>query len=115
MIITNHARCRMNQRGILKGLVELVYAYGVDRGDKITLTKKDAQKLLQECKFELKGLSKLMNKGAGDLISAMFKVAEIEENTRNFAKIIDKQGMTVVVVEEVLITTYRLETKFYMH
>jgi predicted SPOUT superfamily RNA methylase MTH1 len=105
----------MNQRGILKSLVDLVYAYGTDCGDKITLTKKDAHKHLHECKSELKGLSKLMYVGSDDLVAVMLKVAEIEQLARNFAKIIDKQGMTVVVVEEALITTYRLETKFYMH
>lgn len=63
MKFKNHLRRRMRQRGINKKMVDIVFQYGKDKGDKIVLNKKDAMKKCAEIQSTLKYLKKIMDKG----------------------------------------------------
>jgi len=61
--LTGHLRSRMSQRGINKKMVDIVFQYGRENGDKIELNKKDAMKKCAEIQATLKYLKKIMDKG----------------------------------------------------
>ena len=63
MKFTGHLRRRMSQRGINKKMVDIVYQYGKEKGDKIVLNKKDTMKKCAEIQATLKYLKKIMDKG----------------------------------------------------
>lgn len=85
MNYTQHADRRMNQRGISKKMTDLVLQYGKIEQDKRVLNNKDAKKLLQQLKDEI----------------------------RIIMKIIDKGGMVVVSEEDSVITTYKYNSYRY--
>lgn len=78
MKATNHFTARMSQRGLPKQLIDIVLSFGKNNGDKIILNRKDSQTALNELDRIRKGMM----------------------------KIIDKGGVTVVAVDDKLITTY---------
>lgn len=82
MAKTKHFHKRMGQRGITQVLVDLVRDYGIERGDKATLDRRNIDELL-------KGVDKFRKK----LISLR-----------------DKGGIVVVEVGGELITTYRVDS-----
>ncbi|MDN5053086.1 MULTISPECIES: DUF4258 domain-containing protein [Arcobacteraceae] len=83
MFSTNHFKARMSQRGISKKVIDLVLAFGKDEGDKLFLDKKETQRIIYQI-----------------------------DNLRNtLLKVMDKGGVTVVVEDETLITTYNLYKK----
>lgn len=80
MTRTRHFRKRANQRGIRHSLVDTVLRYGhSDRGNKVILGKRDAHQIIKQ----------------------------LDAHRRNLMKIADKGGMTVVSVNDRLITAYR--------
>ena len=81
MKFTGHLRSRMSQRGINKKMVEIVFQFGKEKGDKIILNKKDAMKNCKEMQTTLKYLK----------------------------KIIDKGGLVIVAKDNAIITSYRLD------
>ena len=78
MITTQHCLARMSQRGLTKKLLELVCEFGKPTGDKLILNKKTTQKL----------------------------ISEIDNLRKELLRILDKGGITVVVDNDALITTY---------
>lgn len=78
MITTNHILARMSQRGISKKLVDLVYEYGKEKGDKLILNKKTTQTLIKE----------------------------IDSMRKELLRIMDKGGVTVVLDNDALVTAY---------
>lgn len=78
MITTNHILTRMSQRGISKKLVDLVYEYGKEKGDKLILNKKTTQTLIKE----------------------------IDSMRKELLRIMDKGGVTVVLDNDALVTAY---------
>ena len=68
----------MSQRGISKKLLDLVYAYGKEKGDKLTLNRKTTQKVINE----------------------------IDSMRKELLRIMDKGGVTVVLDNDTLITAY---------
>ena len=78
MITTNHVLARMSQRGISKKLIDLVYEYGKEKGDKLILNKKTTQMVIQE----------------------------IDSIRKELLRIMDKGGVTVVLDNDALITAY---------
>lgn len=78
MVTTKHILARMSQRGIPQKLIDLVYEYGKEKGDKLILNKKTTQMAIQEI----------------DLIR------------KELLRIVDKGGVTIVIKDEVLITAY---------
>lgn len=115
MQITLHAGSRMNTRGISKAMIELAYAYGIDQGDKVILTKKMAQHRRIEAKAELDAAGRAMDQGVKNLTVAMFLVRDLTEEIDNLGKIVDKHGLTVVVTDNTLLTTYRYQGKRKLH
>ena len=79
MIKTKHIVDRMNQRGINAKMIELALEYGINKKDKIILDKKNISKLIKE----------------------------IDSYRKDLLKIMDKNGLVVVVDNHTLITTYK--------
>lgn len=104
---TKHSVTRMNQRGISHAMAELVYAYGTAKGDKVIFNQKAAKERLIEARAEKASLEKALDTGSLSMVSAMYAVAKLEQEIRNLTKLIDKQGVVVVVVGgDVLLTAY---------
>ncbi len=82
MTTTNHILARMSQRGISKKLIDLVYEYGKEKGDKLILNKKTTQKVIQE----------------------------IDSMRKELLRIMDKGGVTVVLSNDTLITAYNTDS-----
>lgn len=82
MKITNHFSARMSHRGLTKKLINLVLDFGKINGDKIVLDKKESQKLL----------------------------SELDRFRKDMLRIIDKGGVTVVAVDDKLITAYNTDS-----
>lgn len=78
MRTTNHNLVRMSQRGITRKMMDTVVEWGYSRGDKIIINEKLAQKLLNE----------------------------IDQLKKVLLKVKDKGGVTVVMSDDILITTY---------
>lgn len=78
MLTTKHCQARMSQRGLPKRLLDLVFEYGKAQGDKLVLNKKSTQAIIDE----------------------------LEAKKKHLLKVIDKGGVTVVVQDEICITTY---------
>lgn len=78
MITTNHVLARMSQRGISQKLIDLVYEYGKEKGDKLILNKKTTQLVIKE----------------------------IDSMRKELLRIMDKGGVTVVLDNDTLITAY---------
>lgn len=114
MQITRHAVGRMNSRGITQQMINLVYALGIDRGDKVVLTQKAAERRWTEAKAEQRAIAKVMDNGVTDLSASMHMASRITLEIQTLAKIIDKHGLVVVVCDNTLLTTYRYErTKYH--
>lgn len=80
MVTTKHCQTRMSQRGLPKRLLDLVLEFGKDSGDKLVLNKKATQKVIDEIDIIRKELLRVMDKG----------------------------GVTVVLDNDTLITTYNI-------
>lgn len=63
MKTTKHSLARMSQRGLPKKLIDIVYKFGKEKGDKIILDKKMVMRQLQELDMMRKELLRVMDKG----------------------------------------------------
>lgn len=84
MLTTKHCQARMSQRGLPKRLIDIVIEYGNSNGDKLILNKKTTQKMIDE----------------------------IDNIRKDLLKVMDKGGVTVVLKNELLITTYNSNKKY---
>ena len=82
MKTTKHSLARMSQRGLTKKLVDIVFEFGKDKGDKLILNRKATQKLIDE----------------------------IDTIRKDLLRVMDKGGVTLVVDNETLITTYNTDS-----
>jgi len=80
MLTTKHCQARMSQRGLPKRLLDLVLEFGKNKGDKLILNKKATQKVIDE----------------------------IDSIRKELLRVMDKGGVTVVVDNDTLITTYNI-------
>ncbi len=80
MLTTKHCQARMSQRGLPKRLLDLVLEFGKDKGDKLILNKKATQKVIDE----------------------------IDSIRKELLRVMDKGGVTVVLDNDTLITTYNI-------
>ncbi|WP_345986615.1 hypothetical protein WCX49_05695 [Sulfurimonas sp. HSL-1656] len=78
MVTTKHNLVRMSQRGITRKMMDTVIEWGSSSGDKFTINKKLAQEMINE----------------------------MEQLKKVLLKIKDKGGVTVVIEDDLLITTY---------
>lgn len=79
MQIRSHADARMNQRAIMKEHIAPAMAHGEPDGDKVVLIARGARMLADELRREVRALDAVASKG----------------------------GVTVVVCDDLLVTTYR--------
>ncbi len=80
MVTTKHCQARMSQRGLPKRLLDLVLEFGKNKGDKLILNKKATQKVIDE----------------------------IDSIRKELLRVMDKGGVTVVLDNDTLITTYNI-------
>lgn len=78
MNTTKHSLARMSQRGLSKKIVDLVFEFGKEKGDKLILNRKSTQMLINE----------------------------IDSMRKELLRVMDKGGVTVVVDSDTLITAY---------
>ena len=86
MRTTTHFDTRMNQRVLRKPLIDLTLMLGEQDGDKITLDPRAIRERRAELQYEM---------------------AEIQRQMKYLDQAEKKGGVTVVAVEEALITAYR--------
>ena len=79
---TNHFLSRIQQRGILQSTIEVAQKYGLPKGDKLILVKKEIDVAIKSLDLERKNLIKARDQG----------------------------GVVAVEADGVLITAYRLES-----
>jgi len=82
MLKTNHFVSRVQQRGILHSTIELAQKYGMPKGDKLVLGKKQIDKIIKNLDVERKNLIKARDQG----------------------------GVIAVEADGILITAYRLDS-----
>lgn len=82
MNTTKHLMDRMNQRGINGNMLKLALDHGKVIKDKIVLDKKQTQKLIKD----------------------------IDKFRKDLLKILDKNGLVVVVSDDTIVTTYNKST-----
>ncbi|HHB94521.1 MAG TPA: hypothetical protein ENK88_05205 [Campylobacterales bacterium] len=100
--LTKHIKETMSQRGIHKELLDIVLIYGVVRKDKVILNKKRCQKILVKLDIHDKKAKKLGN---------LLHIQNLNKSRSTILKILDKGGVTLVIMGEFLITTYNTNIK----
>tara|TARA_Y100000589_G_C26867499_1_gene512560 strand:- start:231 stop:530 length:300 start_codon:yes stop_codon:yes gene_type:complete len=79
---TNHFISRIQQRGILQSTIDMAQRYGLPKGDKFILGKKQIDSAIKK----------------------------LDEERKNLIKARDQGGVVAVEAEGVLITAYRLDS-----
>ena len=100
--LTHHIKSKMSQRGIHKSLLEIVLIHGVVKKDKIVLNRKRCDKFLKKLDRHQRKVKRLGNRLHIDRLNISRSI---------FLKIRDKGGVTLVIMGEVLITTYNTKMK----
>jgi hypothetical protein len=93
----------MSQRGIHLELLEIVLIYGIVRKDKVILNRKRCKKILTKLDNHSR---KAKRKGN------LLQIKNLNKYRSTILKILDKGGVTLVIVEDRLITTYNTDIKF---
>lgn len=81
MQTSNHAKQRMSQRGVSREMVDLVLTHGAVENDRYVMSRKEADRLIEEMQRDLRVLQKIRDKG----------------------------GVVVVSTDDTLITTYNFQ------
>jgi len=102
VILTHHVKEKMSQRGINKELLEIVLIYGVVKKDKVILNRKQCEKLLRKLDKYNKKVKRLGNR---------LHIEKLNKSRSIVLKIIDKGGVSLVVMSDTLITTYNTNIK----
>ena len=100
--LTHHIKSKMSQRGIHKSLLEIVLIHGVIKQDKIILDRKRCDKFLQKLNKHRKKTYYSGNR---------LHIERLNISRAIFLKIRDKGGVTLVIMGDVLITTYNTKIK----
>jgi hypothetical protein len=103
MRYTKHIKEKMSQRGISKDLLEIVLIYGTVKQDKVILNKKRCLKILRKIDNYNKKIKRVGNQIHKKNLSISRSI---------ILKILDKGGLTLVIVGETLITTYNTNIRF---
>lgn len=112
--ISQHALSRCSQRGIKPELLQLAYDYGTPRGDKLILNKKDARQFQAEAKEELRLLKARLDQDmVPDRTVGLYRIDELKQLIKRLEEVIRKSGIVAVIVDEVVLTNYRLEPTRY--
>jgi len=100
--LTKHIKEAMSQRGIYKELLDIVLIYGIVRKDKVILNKKRCQKILLKLDKHNKKAKRIGNS---------LLIQNLNKSRATILKILDKGGVTLVIMGEFLITTYNTNIK----
>jgi hypothetical protein len=92
----------MSQRGIHKNLIEIVLIHGIIKKDKVILNRKRCDKFLKKLDKQHKKAKRLGHQ---------LHIDRLNTSRSIFLKIRDKGGVTLVIMGEVLITTYNTNIK----
>lgn len=113
MNITYHIQQRMNQRGITKAMINCVVNFGTVEQDKYVINKKLANAYIAAIQYALmkRRHKDCRMKGEKHLLCNMadltrFPTVELEFILRQMKKIADKQGVSMVMADNSLITAY---------
>ncbi len=115
MQITQHAAGRMVQRSISEAVTKVVYAYGIDKGDKVVLTVRMAKQRLEEAHVEKRQCEAMFEKRGGSLSDTMHRAANLEMEIKALEQVMRTRGATVVCVNDTLITAYHGSTQIKIH
>ena len=100
--LTHHVKEKMSQRGIHKQLVDVVLIYGKLRKDKVILNNNQIDRVLKRLDKHYRRVKHFGNRLHIDNLNRVRSL---------LLKIRDKRGVTLVVMGEVLITTYNTDIK----
>ena len=100
--LTKHIKEAMSQRGIHKELLDIVLIYGIVRKDKVILNRKRCQKILIKLDIHNKKAKQIGN---------LLHIQNLNKSRATILKILDKGGVTLVIMGEFLITTYNTNIK----
>jgi hypothetical protein len=70
MRITHHMHARMNQRGMNQTIVDMVLAHGEQNDDRIVMSKRHCQRLIEDLKRQQKALETIARKGGVCVVEA---------------------------------------------
>ncbi len=99
--LTRHIKEKMSQRGIHKDLLDIVLIYGVVKQDKVILNRKRCKNILIKLDIFYKGARK-----------NSIHIKNLRKSRSIILKVLDKGGVTLVIVGNRLITTYNTNIKF---
>ncbi len=99
--LTRHIKEKMSQRGIHKDLLDIVLIYGVVKRDKVILNRKRCKNILIRLDFFYKKIKK-----------NSLHIKNLRQSRSLILKILDKGGVTLVIMGDRLITTYNTNIKF---
>jgi len=102
MRYTKHIKEKMSQRGINRELLEIVLIYGVVKQDKVILNKKRCLKIVRKIDNYNKKVKRVGNN---------LHIKNLNSSRSIILKILDKGGVTLVIVGDTLITTYNTNIK----
>ena len=100
--LTHHVIEKMSQRGIHKELIDLVLIYGHLKKDKLILNNKRLDRYLKKLDKHQRKIKRSGNK---------LHLENLIKSRSTLLKLRDKGGITLVVMGEVLITTYNTNMK----
>jgi diphthamide biosynthesis methyltransferase len=92
----------MSQRGIYKELLDMVLIYGIVKKDKVILNKKNCEKVLTKLDNYYKRV---------DRFGSCIHIKNLNRYRSIILKILDKGGVTLVIVGDRLITTYNTDIR----
>ncbi len=101
--LTRHIKEKMSQRGIHKDLLDVVLIYGVVKKDKVILNRKRCKSILVRLDFFYKKARALKD---------TIHIKNLRKSRSIILKILDKGGVTLVIMGDSLITTYNTNIKF---
>ncbi len=101
--LTRHIKEKMSQRGIYKDLLDVVLIYGVVKKDKVILNRKRCKNILIRLDFFYK---------KAKIQKDNLHIKNLRKSRSIILKILDKGGVTLVIMGDRLITTYNTNIKF---
>ncbi len=102
IIKTKHSMKQMSNRGINKNLLDIVLLHGIVKKDKVILNKKSCDRFIKKLDRENKKIKYLGNQ---------LHIERLNTYRTTLLKIRDKGGVTLVIMGEILITTYNTNIK----
>ena len=109
---TTHLDKRMNVRGISKAMIEFAVSYGELHADKLVVNKKLVRQMVEAINVEAIKLNRLRKKFEQFAVIRVIDKAlnKLREQKKIALKVVAKGGIVVVVANNIVITTYDLDS-----